>query len=119
MKNSFLNFLSMHTGDPSGETETVVVAKENLCKQLRELTIRLQKKEAEMKIFQSFDPVYLRLQYERKLEELEEEKQSLQVNFCISFGKESLGWLHVTTVLSTTHFVSSMIVSLFSQAVLL
>ncbi|CAM6029514.1 unnamed protein product [Sphagnum balticum] len=65
-------------GDPSGETETVVVAKENLCKQLRELTIRLQKKEAEMKIFQSFDPVYLRLQYERKLEELEEEKQSLQ-----------------------------------------
>jgi hypothetical protein len=178
----------MHTGDPSGETETVVVAKENLCKQLRELTIRLQKKEvsmcdavlkpffmseilfpatcfslgelalcysplkglcsyalwpysihwipqgslhcyrvrellflvfpvvmqAEMKIFQSFDPVYLRLQYERKLEELEEEKQSLQVKFCMSFGKESLGWLHVTTVLSTTHFVSSIIVSLFS-----
>ncbi len=71
--------------------------------------------QAEMKIFQSFDPVYLRLQYERKLEELEEEKQSLQVKFCISFGKESLGWLHVTTVLSTTHFVSSIIiVSLFS-----
>jgi hypothetical protein len=48
MKHSFLNFLSMHTDDPSGETETIVVAKENLCKQLRELTIRLQKKEVSM-----------------------------------------------------------------------
>ncbi len=36
-----------------------------------------------MKTFERFDPEYLRLQYERKLEELEEEKRSLQVKFCI------------------------------------
>jgi hypothetical protein len=76
----------VHTGDSSCEAETVVVAKEwgrmtlqeNLDKQLRELNIRLQQKEAEMKTFERFDPEYLRLQYERKLEELEEEKRSLQ-----------------------------------------
>ncbi|KAH8934010.1 hypothetical protein BDL97_18G061300 [Sphagnum fallax] len=74
------------SGDSSCEAETVVVAKEwgrmtlqeNLDKQLRELNIRLQQKEAEMKTFERFDPEYLRLQYERKLEELEEEKRSLQ-----------------------------------------
>jgi hypothetical protein len=34
----------MHIGDPSSETEIVVVAKDNFYKQLQKLTIHLQKK---------------------------------------------------------------------------
>jgi hypothetical protein len=34
----------MHSSDPSSETKTIVVAKENFCKQFQELTICLQKK---------------------------------------------------------------------------
>jgi hypothetical protein len=33
--------------------------------------------EAEMKIFQNFDLAHLRLQYEKRLEELDKEKKSL------------------------------------------
>jgi hypothetical protein len=33
--------------------------------------------EVEMKIFQNFDPIYLRLQYEMKLEEFKEKTKTL------------------------------------------
>jgi hypothetical protein len=69
--------------------------------------------QAEMKTFERFDPEYLRLQYERKLEELEEEKRSLQVKFCISFVTQSVGlFLHHHYNLAK-HSVANSIVCLF------
>ncbi|KAK9130015.1 hypothetical protein Sjap_010502 [Stephania japonica] len=78
------DFQSDHKGsDVSGEIDEVEkelehsTLQEKLDKELKELDKRLEQKEAEMKRFGTFDTSVMKQHYEKKVQELEQEKRSL------------------------------------------